>query len=624
MEHNQEHSGIKRNKKACTECRQQKVRCDATVDSTEPCSRCRKMQLRCVISDPFKREHKRQRLSELEQETVHLRQRLEQRNSWSGPIATPPASIESTMSRLTPVMNGLPTPGHVRNLTVSTSLEGVTLAPNVIDELFKNYFEDFHYFVPILDRNIAPNDCYQRSTFLFWAIIGTASRNFARDPTLLDCVGDKILNLALMSLRYPSVATIKGLLLVMTWPLPRAIGTTDVTYAISGSLLHIAIQIGLHIPTSSQDFSRVKINLSDSEIAKRAELWGYCVLTYQRSCSFKGHSPIALIETYQDAEQRHTLFGRITPALRFQLKLNSLVTRCCSALLQNGLRVMSMDQEHSLDVIIRVFEASIKDIEPETTSELDKFYLFISRLTIQVFHLYKEPSKTFPTFLLTRMYNNACQVLRHIDRMDSEGTIKLSAAPFYIIFSASLSSFIILRLLKGTAAGYLDVENAKDTFFLGVNIMKRLSAESNDTPARLTMILTQLWNSERAFRNPDGTENTALRIRTRLTMSPVMDAIWWWREEFGGQPGAYTAPETKIGITDSAPPETSVLDHVQGPNGTAYSAAYPEITSFLDDQFLAELGWTSSSNYLFPPMSGTYGGVTDNWYSPTDVNGFAV
>jgi hypothetical protein len=207
------------------------------------------------------------------------------------------------MSHMTPILNGLAGPAHIKTTTISTvspasdtddqppptpllttaqSLEGVTIAPIVIDELFKNYFEEFHFFLPMLDRNVTPNEYYQRSTFLFWAIIGTASRNFARDPTLLDCLGDKILNLALMSLRHPSVSTIKGLLLVMTWPLPRAAGSTDVTYAISGSLLHMAIQIGLHIPTSSQDFSRVKVNLSDYEIAKRAELWGYCVLTYQR------------------------------------------------------------------------------------------------------------------------------------------------------------------------------------------------------------------------------------------------------------------------------------------------------------------------------------------------------
>ena len=82
----------------------------------------------------------------------------------------------------------------------------------------------------------------------------------------------------------------------------------------------------------------------------------------------KGHAPISLIETYQDTEQRHALFARISPNLRFQLRLNGMVTRCTSAILQNGLRSMSKDQEHSLDVLIRVFEASLKDVEPEATS----------------------------------------------------------------------------------------------------------------------------------------------------------------------------------------------------------------------------------------------------------------
>lgn len=87
-----------------------------------------------------------------------------------------------------------------------------------------------------------------------------------------------------------------------------------------------------------------------------------------RACALKGHAPIALIEAYQDIDQRHALFARITPTLRFQLKLNSLVVRCTSAVLQNGLRSMSTDQEHSLDVLIRVFEASMRDIEKEATS----------------------------------------------------------------------------------------------------------------------------------------------------------------------------------------------------------------------------------------------------------------
>jgi hypothetical protein len=326
---------------------------------------------------------------------------------------------------------------------------------------------------------------------------------------------------------------------VLTWPLPKTAASHDTTYAISGSVIHMAMQIGLHIPTSSQDFSRVKVNLTETQIVRRAELWGYCIVTYQRCCSFKGHSPLALLETYQDSEQRHALFQRISPSLRFQLRLNGVVTRCSSALLQNGLRIMSKDQEHAMEILIRVFEATLKDFECEAVSELDKFYLYVARLTIQSFHFYKDTSKKLPSFMVTRLYTSACSVLRHIDAMDTANIISLQSTPFYFFYATSISSFTILRLLKASTAQYMD-ENAKESLFLGVNVMKRLSTETNDGASRLSRTLTQLWNSEKAFKNPDGTEHTALRIRTRLAMSSVFDAIWWWREEFGGQQGAYT------------------------------------------------------------------------------------
>lgn len=144
------------------------------------------------------------------------------------------------------------------------------------------FHRDFHPFLPILDVRVSPNEYFERSQFLFWAIIGVACRTYSKNPTLLDSLGGKVLSLSLLSLRSPSIPAIKGLLLILTWPLPKSAASADATYAISGSLLHMAMQIGLHIPTSSQDFSRVKVRLTDLEIIKRAELWGYCIVTYQR------------------------------------------------------------------------------------------------------------------------------------------------------------------------------------------------------------------------------------------------------------------------------------------------------------------------------------------------------
>jgi hypothetical protein len=110
------------------------------------------------------------------------------------------------------------------------------------------------------------------------------------------------------------------------------------------------------------------LRLDVSTVSSRLTYYGLEATNNNRACSLKGHAPIALIETYQDIDQRIALFARISPTLRFQLKLNGLVVRCTSAVLQNGLRSMSKDQEHSLDVLIRVFEASLRDIERETTS----------------------------------------------------------------------------------------------------------------------------------------------------------------------------------------------------------------------------------------------------------------
>jgi hypothetical protein len=273
-------------------------------------------------------------------------------------------------------------------------------------------------------------------------------------------------------------------------------------------------------------------------------------------------------------------------------------------------------------------------------ADLDKFYHCVARLTVQAFHFYKNPSKKLPTFMLTRMYSSACAVLRTIDRLDSSGIIRLNASPFYFIYATSLASFTILRLLKASTAQYMD-ENAKEAFFLGVNVMKRLSTENSDGPSRMALILTQLWNSEKAFKNADGSEHLCLRIRTRLAMSTVFDSIWWWREEFGGQPGAYTSLDesTKVepkGTTSqllSKMLTSAGLGLQEEPSLEGSQDFLPmiqpnqvqDMTSFLDDHLLAELGWTNS-NFIYPPAISTTATAPYNteWFSPTELNGFAI
>jgi hypothetical protein len=273
------------------------------------------MKVQCVISDPFKREHKRKKLSELEHEAAALRKRLE------GAAAHPssdnsPASPDTVLTTSqSPVTNGH---GHRLSLnslakqlplvsagptqfsgsapalqfrpsledpTTAQDLDGVKLEGSTIDGVFLHYFENFARFLPILDPTRSPNSYYSENRLLFWAIIGVASRTY-QDENLIGSLAPKIINLACISLQYTAkqstLPIIKAFVLLLTWPFPRGTHETETTFPFAGTLIHMALQIGLHIPAASQDFSRVKVKLTQEDITNRCELWAYCVLAYQR------------------------------------------------------------------------------------------------------------------------------------------------------------------------------------------------------------------------------------------------------------------------------------------------------------------------------------------------------
>ena len=149
------------------------------------------------------------------------------------------------------------------------------------------FFHHYASFLPILDAQTKPNTYYTQSSFLFWAVIGVASRSYSRNPTLQTALAQEVTEMAFLSVLSACAPwyNIQGLLLLLTWPFPKE-NRPDVTFPLSGMLLHVAMQNGFHIPMSSHEFSRVKIPASsDLDMVRRSELWAHCVLVYQR-CVF--------------------------------------------------------------------------------------------------------------------------------------------------------------------------------------------------------------------------------------------------------------------------------------------------------------------------------------------------
>ncbi|KAL8713172.1 MAG: hypothetical protein Q9220_002693 [cf. Caloplaca sp. 1 TL-2023] len=176
-------------KRACNECRQQKVfqtfeaaisanvngwviqlRCDVVQTPTyRSCSRCARLKLDCKIDSTFKRVGKRSRNMEMEKEIYDLRRQLA--NQQSSPTAPSPSVKTSASDAASPRISNIPSQldqyidseqavnsllnlrsgadgaSHLRSsngqVGVSRRLENISLSSDQIGELFHRSVEIF-------------------------------------------------------------------------------------------------------------------------------------------------------------------------------------------------------------------------------------------------------------------------------------------------------------------------------------------------------------------------------------------------------------------------------------------------------------------------------------------------
>jgi len=428
-------------------------------------------------------------------------------------------------------------------------IDGLELQPSMIDDCFELYFRDYHPQIPVIDASLTANYVYSRSQLLFWTIIAIGSRRYPKHPTLISSLAPRVMHLALSSLnaRSQPIQAIKGLMLLLTYPFSSNSFIRDPTFVLSGSLLHMAMQCGLHAPIFSNDFSRINTKLTEQEVLRRAEIWAYVVITYQRSCSGSGHAALASLDVYNEQEQFKSLLQKLPPSLRVQLRLNGIIERAHKALLEVGLLTMTLQQERTMDSLLRVFESEISGAEASlidpnryrdglfgngqapSSNQWDRLYVSIARQDIAAMHFYK--TETFDVQSAMTIFEASATFFALVEDMEHDQ--KLSAhCPRYIFSSALVGVAFLARVMKGPFASYLDLDRGSKLYRVAIDFLKSCSIEKGDLPDRSSTFAEQMWLSNKVFKNPDGTPYIALRVRTRLSGSPLHDAIKWWRYEF--------------------------------------------------------------------------------------------
>ncbi|KAF2729375.1 C6 zinc finger domain-containing protein [Polyplosphaeria fusca] len=630
-------------RKACVECRQQKIRCDVEQSKTphNPCTRCTKMGLECRIL-PTSTRNLRQTKAEMRRELEDLRWNMRQTNDPSqlgtprsnlGPAdmqnyspLEPPASYSgasgtggSSMSPSyhDPISHPTSRKNSSGQSTLPRTLDSFAIDSKKIDDCFTLFFTHYHALLPILDPLLMPNHYYESSPFLFWAIVTTGSRRYTDDPTILDKTSQLITPLAFssMALRSTPIPVIQGMLILCTWRLPTNSHYKDMTHVLCGAAVHLATQVGLHVAGVGQDFARLPLKKDQAQKLFRAKLWMQCVIISIRSSCAEGIPPLVISGTFFDGDEGEPeeMLTHVEPDLQFLHKAHVILLKAELAMVRTDLKSTKCDVG-VLRSLINIFDSQLQALATSSPSELDTFQLNCCRIHVLSYHFFANPSRPCPDAeSLCRLYTLCVSTIQSTDSLAQTANFN-TISPSFFERTLVLSGFAVLKIVRSSLAQHLDRQAGEAAYFSVVQFCQKLSMKSGDLGARAAAIMTNLWSSNKVFRRKDGSiESLGLRLRTRLSMSVNFDMFWYWREEFGNVSNPYNTDEGAMVSTAVTQPTTPQYEKQQMKElaSQATASTAPPVSTYKPDSIMAPLApapvgmgfdtW-GSTDYAMAPM----------------------
>ncbi|KAJ5212253.1 uncharacterized protein N7498_003899, partial [Penicillium cinerascens] len=563
-------------KRACNECRQQKLRCDVVQDPWSDCSRCRRLQLDCKIESNFKRVGKRSRNAEMEREIIELRKQIatastgpavhqqqqhlpsgqltpKQESSQVSPAGIYQAQTPSAMSAdqymgsqeavasLLDLRSGFDSSNFMRNGGHQIKrIEDVMVVPEKVAELFNMFFTYYHPFLPFLDRTQSPDDYYNTSSLLFWTIISVGARRYQSDTSLLNSLAGPVTRLVWSTLADipQSYHVVKALCLLCSWPFPTSSTSTDPTFMLCGMMMQVAMQLGLHRPSHSQDFSKFRVELIEEELRDKVRTWAICNIVAQRVSTGYGQPPSSLYDWTLSGDSLDANF-KLPGDIRPRLEIEKFCDKITKALYSNRRDPVGLSSDQERSTMISFLSRDFDDLEEQFKSQNDcitDLYLRAANLHLHLSAFFDDPlAKDYRGRLLS-LYVATTSFLEVTMNLETEVGPVLSYTPYYVYQMMVAAGCTLLKLSKSFFSNHIDMDYTKTLFNRTIWAIRGVSVSSNDLPERLAEVLAQMWRlgvtSQRpAMSNSDVDDSLRLKVRCRMSMSLLFDSVWRWRED---------------------------------------------------------------------------------------------
>ncbi|KFY65037.1 hypothetical protein V497_01507 [Pseudogymnoascus sp. VKM F-4516 (FW-969)] len=486
-------------RRACNECRQQKLRCDIIQDPFTACSRCRRLALHCRIDTGFKRVEKRK--------AKVNRQWIEPQRSQT--IVVVPASSKSPVSS---------------TFTDNQSSTIEETAPSVLAHMLP--------IEPVLSSYL---DLVDDSPETQWSEIC----GVRQATTIPDTVRAHGRNYAVVKQRQEPYGTDSQ---ARSFPrvAPRKLDGIE--------LAADSIQILFEQPGNAQDFSKFRIRLSQEDLEDRMKTWAACNIVMQSVATGYGQPSMTLYDWALSPRLPNRPDYQLGKYLGHRLRIEKLCDRITKALYYDVPPTSGATENSDNIGVIRLLDQELVQLGAELTFIL--FYLRCATLHLRLYALV-EPGK--PESIISSLLSlyEACRQLLSMlitaeppDQEPVEGNMSLLYCPNYTFQMTLAASCTLLRLLRSSFKGYIDVDVGKSLFNSVILAVRKMSIANNDLPGRLADVLAQLWAKDaRASKSQArlqlGSEQGSnirqevqLKVRGRMSMSVMFDSLLEWRKSF--------------------------------------------------------------------------------------------
>ncbi|KAK4444104.1 hypothetical protein QBC34DRAFT_309788 [Podospora aff. communis PSN243] len=565
-------------KRACNECRQQKLRCDVVQDPFQSCSRCNRLKLECKIESNFKRVGKRSKHAEMEKEIEKLRRLVQSARAQGFVVDDDEEAIHSQLQ--SPVVNSQYS--HTRNPSlmgsdeavssllhlkrggsyaiprIARELEDFRLTEDDESQLFSQFFTFYHPFLPFLSPSQTPDQYYQQSPLLYWAIAAVACRRYAADPTFLTKLSGPLTRFLWSTIgEVPqSYYVVKALCLLCTWPLPTSTSTTDPTHILCGVMMKTATGIGLHRPNHINDFSRFPVELNKDGLHDRIKTWAVCNIVAQTIGTGYGQPASSLYDWTLAIRPGDSGPFTLGKELEARLQIERFCDKVSKEMYSNASDSRGVAGDEHRAMLMRVYRREYGELHASILSQnlspVVNLHLRAAGLHLRLAGFFDSSSTPGYVDDLMGLWRATVSFLDYIldgDKTSHEELDYQNRDQYLLLYATNYiqqmlvaAGFALLKLLRSFFAKTIDFNRGRDLFHKTIRAIRTTSVVQNDLYWRLAELMVQIWNGARleghsqGYTSDDGPnivdDSLQLKVRCRHSMSLVFDSIWHWREEY--------------------------------------------------------------------------------------------